>query len=138
MTDLRADGAAALDWAASYPERVGELPVLAQVEPGEIRARLPATAPEQPEPFANVLRDLDEVLLPGVTHWRHPRYFAYFATRSRPDEHDRGRSATGLGSAAPASRRGVIRARRALMEFLYLAAITVTHGYPNRPQIGDI
>ncbi len=82
MTDLRRDGAAALDWAARYLERVGELPVLAQVTPGEIRARLPTTAPEQPEPFANVLRDLDEVLLPGVTHWQHPRYFAYFATSS--------------------------------------------------------
>jgi aromatic-L-amino-acid decarboxylase len=59
---------------------VGELPVLAQVEPGEIRNRLPPTPPEQPEPFSAVLRDLDEVLLPGITHWQHPRYFAYFAT----------------------------------------------------------
>jgi aromatic-L-amino-acid decarboxylase len=81
-TDLRRDGAAALEWAARYLERVGELPVLAQVSPGEIRARLPATPPEDPEPFADVLRDLDEVLLPGITHWQHPRYFAYFATSS--------------------------------------------------------
>ena len=80
LTDLRSDGAAALEWAARYLERVGELPVLAQVQPGEIRAKLPASAPEQPEPFSAVLRDLDEVLLPGVTHWQHPRYFAYFAT----------------------------------------------------------
>ncbi|MBV9473225.1 MAG: aspartate aminotransferase family protein, partial [Solirubrobacterales bacterium] len=82
MSTLRADGPAALEWAASYLERVGELPVLAQVKPGEIRDRLPATAPEQPEPFADVLRDLDEILLPGTTHWQHPRYFAYFATSS--------------------------------------------------------
>jgi aromatic-L-amino-acid decarboxylase len=54
--------------------------VLAQVKPGEIRDRLPRTAPDEPEPFANVLRDLDEVLLAGITHWQHPRYFAYFAT----------------------------------------------------------
>jgi aromatic-L-amino-acid decarboxylase len=54
--------------------------VLAQVEPGEIRARLPSSPPEEPEAFEAVLRDLDEVLLPGVTHWQHPRYFAYFAT----------------------------------------------------------
>ena len=80
MTDLRTDGAAALEWAAGYLERVGELPVLAQVAPGEIRARLPTTAPDDGEPFATVLRDLDEILLPGVTHWQHPRYFAYFAT----------------------------------------------------------
>ncbi len=80
MTDLRRDGAAALEWAAQYLERVGELPVLAQVEPGEIRARLPGSPPSEPEPFDAVLRDLDEVLLPGITHWQHPRYFAYFAT----------------------------------------------------------
>jgi aromatic-L-amino-acid decarboxylase len=80
--DLRADGHAAIEWAASYLERVGELPVLAQVAPGEIRARLPAHAPDEPEPFADVLRDLDEVLLPGVTHWQHPRFFAYFACSS--------------------------------------------------------
>lgn len=80
--DLRAEGAAALDWAARYLERVHELPVLARTRPGEIRARLPASAPEDPEPFSAVLRDLDEVLLPGVTHWQHPRYFAYFATSS--------------------------------------------------------
>jgi aromatic-L-amino-acid decarboxylase len=78
--DLRSEGAAALDWAARYLDRVHELPVLARVAPGEIRARLPVSAPEEPEPFSAVLRDLDEVLLPGVTHWQHPRYFAYFAT----------------------------------------------------------
>ena len=82
MTDLRRDGAAALEWAAGYLERVAELPVLAQVAPGAIRARLPTSAPEQPEPFAAVLRDLDEVLLPGVTHWQHPRFFAYLASNS--------------------------------------------------------
>jgi aromatic-L-amino-acid decarboxylase len=76
---FREDGAAALEWAARYLERVGELPVLAQVEPGEIRARLPPSPPEQGEPFANVLRDLDEILLPGVTHWQSPRFFAYFS-----------------------------------------------------------
>ena len=81
-TDLREDGAAALEWAASYLERVGDLPVLAQVAPGDIRARLPRSAPEEGEPFATVLRDLDEILLPGITHWQHPRYFAYFATSS--------------------------------------------------------
>ena len=80
MTDLRGDGRAALEWAASYLERVGDLPVLAQVAPGEIAARLPDAAPEEGEPFAAVLRDLDEILMPGVTHWQHPRYFAYFAT----------------------------------------------------------
>ncbi len=82
---FREDGAATLEWVASYLERVGELPVRAQVEPGEIRARLPAAPPDAAEPFANVLRDLDEVLLPGLTHWQSPRFFAYFAsTGSEP------------------------------------------------------
>jgi aromatic-L-amino-acid decarboxylase len=76
---FREDGAAALEWAARYLEQVGDYPVLAQVAPGDIRARLPASPPEQGEPFANVLRDLDEILLPGITHWQSPRFFAYFA-----------------------------------------------------------
>ena len=79
---LREEGPAALEWAASYLERVGDLPVLAQVEPGTIRAALPTAAPEHGEPFSAVLRDLEEVLLPGVTHWQHPRFFGYFATSS--------------------------------------------------------
>ena len=82
---LREDGPAALEWAACYLEHVGELPVLSRVRPGEIRSRLPSSPPEQGEPFSAVLRDLDEVLLPGLTHWQHPRYFAYFAvTASEP------------------------------------------------------
>ena len=82
---FRDDGAAAVDWVASYLERVGELPVLAQVEPGELRAALPASPPETAEPFAAVLRDLDQVLLPAATHWQSPRFFAYFAnTGSEP------------------------------------------------------
>jgi aromatic-L-amino-acid decarboxylase len=76
---FRADGAAALEWAARYLEGVGDFPVLAQVEPGDIRRRLPASPPERGEPFANVLRDVDEILLPGTTHWQSPRFFAYFA-----------------------------------------------------------
>jgi len=79
---FREDGAAALEWAARYLERVGDFPVLAQVEPGDIRSRLPASPPEQGEPFADVLRDLDQILLPGITHWQSPRFFAYFANSS--------------------------------------------------------
>ncbi|TML78874.1 MAG: aminotransferase class V-fold PLP-dependent enzyme [Actinobacteria bacterium] len=79
---IREDGAAAVDWVARYLERVPELPVLAQVEPGEIRSRLPESAPEEGEPFDAVLRDLDEVLMPGITNWQHPRFFAYFAVTS--------------------------------------------------------
>ncbi len=80
--DFRAEGAAALEWVARYLERVPELPVLAQIEPGEIRSRLPAAPPEEAEPFSAVLQDLDDLLLPGLTHWQHPRFFAYFAVTS--------------------------------------------------------
>ena len=79
MSDFREDGRAAVDWVARYLEGVRDLPVLAQVEPGDIRSQLPASPPDEAEPFAAVLRDLDEILLPGITHWNHPRFFAYFA-----------------------------------------------------------
>jgi aromatic-L-amino-acid decarboxylase len=77
---FREDGAAALDWVARYLERVGELPVLAQVSPGEVRASLGAGPPRQGETFDAVLRDLDDKLVPGLTHWQSPRFFAYFST----------------------------------------------------------
>jgi aromatic-L-amino-acid/L-tryptophan decarboxylase len=80
--DFREDGAAALEWAADYLERVGDLPVLAQVRPGELSAQLPQSAPEQPEPFSDVLRDLDELLVPALTNWQSPRFFSYFAVTS--------------------------------------------------------
>jgi aromatic-L-amino-acid/L-tryptophan decarboxylase len=82
VSTFREDGADALEWATRYLERVGELPVLAQVEPGFVRSRLPASAPEQGEPFSAVLRDVDEILLPAMTHWQSPRYFAYFGISS--------------------------------------------------------
>jgi aromatic-L-amino-acid decarboxylase len=79
------DGYAAVDWTARYLERVDELPVLAQVAPGELSARLPESAPETAERFADVLRDLDELIVPALTNWQHPRFFAYFAvTASEP------------------------------------------------------
>jgi aromatic-L-amino-acid decarboxylase len=82
---FRDDGYAAVDWAASYLDRVADLPVLAQVAPGELSAKLPASPPESGEPFSNVLRDLDELILPALTNWQHPRFFAYFAiTASEP------------------------------------------------------
>ncbi len=82
---FREDGYAAVDWAARYLEHVDELPVLAQVDPGELTGRLPLVPPEHGEPFANVLRDLDELILPALTNWQHPRFFAYFAvTASEP------------------------------------------------------
>jgi aromatic-L-amino-acid/L-tryptophan decarboxylase len=82
---FREDLDAASAWVAAYLETSGERPVVAGVKPGEIRSKLPASPPERAEPFADVLRDLDEVIVPGLTLWNHPRFFAYFAnTGSEP------------------------------------------------------
>jgi aromatic-L-amino-acid decarboxylase len=80
LLSFRASAAAASDWVARFLERLPDLPVLAQVEPGEIRSRLPAAPPERGEPFTAVIEDLEKILLPGITHWNHPRFFAYFPT----------------------------------------------------------
>src|SRR5882762_1212699 len=80
--DLRRDGYATIDWAANYLENVRKYPVMAQVSPGDIAASLPERMPEKGEPFSSVLTDLDQVIMPGVTHWQHPRFFSYFATTS--------------------------------------------------------
>ncbi|TFV82842.1 aminotransferase class V-fold PLP-dependent enzyme [Blastococcus sp. CT_GayMR20] len=75
---FRQHGHEVVDWIADYWSRIGSFPVRSQVAPGEVRAGLPATAPEQGEPFSAVLADLDRVVLPGTTHWQHPRFFGYF------------------------------------------------------------
>ena len=76
--EFRRWGHAAIDWVARYMEQVGELPVLSQVEPGAIRSRLPEKPPVEGEPFSTVLRDLDEIIMPGITHWQSPNFFAFF------------------------------------------------------------
>ena len=82
---FRQDLDRAADWVDGYLARVGELPVAARVEPGQVRASLPSSPPEQPETFESMLADLDDLLLPGITHWNHPRFFAWFAnTGSEP------------------------------------------------------
>lgn len=69
----------AADWMADYLCGVGSLPVLAQVEPGEVRRLLPSAPPERGEDPARLLGDFRDVVLPGITHWNHPAFFAYFA-----------------------------------------------------------
>jgi glutamate/tyrosine decarboxylase-like PLP-dependent enzyme len=78
--EFRRAGHALVEWVAAYRERLadGRLPVQAQVRPGELIARLPDRAPEQGEPWEAILADLDALILPGITHWQHPRFFAYF------------------------------------------------------------
>ena len=76
--DFRRWGHAVVDWIAAYQQRVESLPVLSPVEPGQIRASLPADPPEQGEDFAAILGDVEEKILPGITHWQSPNFFAYF------------------------------------------------------------
>ena len=76
--EVRAALREAADWVASYLETVGERRVLARVNPGDIAATLPASAPAEGEPLDAILADLDRLILPGITHWNHPSFFAYF------------------------------------------------------------
>lgn len=76
--EFRRLGKQVVDWIADYYAGIEEHPVRSAVRPGEVREKLPARPPEHGEPFEAVLRDLDQVLLPGVTHWQHPGFFAYF------------------------------------------------------------
>ncbi len=76
--EFRRHGREVIDWIADYYEKLESLPVLSQVAPGEIRAGLPAEAPSTGQGFDGVLADLDRVILPGITHWQHPSFFAFF------------------------------------------------------------
>jgi aromatic-L-amino-acid/L-tryptophan decarboxylase len=75
---FRQYGRSVVDWIADYYERIETFPVLSQVKPGEIRQALPSEAPRSGEPFEAMLRDLDGILLKGITHWQSPNFFAYF------------------------------------------------------------
>lgn len=76
--EFRRYGRAVVDWIASYYEQVESLPVLAQVQPGQIRASLPAEPPLQGEAFETILSDVEDLILPGITHWQSPNFFAFF------------------------------------------------------------
>jgi len=76
--EFRRQGHALVDWIADYHSRVETFPVLSRVKPGEIRAQLPPDAPQQGEAFDQILSDIDRVVLPGITHWQSPNFFAYF------------------------------------------------------------
>lgn len=82
--EFRRQGHAAIDWIADYWAGLDELPVLSQVSPGDVRRSLPVSPPEIGEPFDAVLADLDTLVVPGLTHWQHPRFFAYFPANSSP------------------------------------------------------
>jgi aromatic-L-amino-acid/L-tryptophan decarboxylase len=76
--EFRKFGHQLIDWIADYREHVGDLPVRSAAEPGALRAQLPAAPPSQPEPFHEIFKDLDQMILPGLSHWQHPSFFGYF------------------------------------------------------------
>ena len=76
--EFRRHGKALIDWIADYYERIEEFAVLSQAQPGEIRRALPPSAPQHGEPFEHLLRDVQNLILPGITHWQSPNFFAYF------------------------------------------------------------
>lgn len=82
--EFRARGKDAANWAADYHAGLRERPVRAQTRPGEILAALPLSAPDTAEPIDDILADLDSTIMPGMTHWQHPRFFAYFPANAAP------------------------------------------------------
>ena len=76
--EFRAEGHRLVDWVADYLERVGELPVFPPIEPGWVRSQLPPHPPEHGEAWDDVVADLDRVVVPGLTHWQSPNFFAFF------------------------------------------------------------
>jgi len=82
--EFRRYGRAVVDWIADYYENIESYPVLSRVQPGEIRATLPPEPPLHGEPFEDLLKDVSELLLPGITHWQSPNFFAYFPANSSP------------------------------------------------------
>jgi len=82
--DFRKRGRDAADWAADYHLNLRDRPVRAQTKPGEIIAQLPKSAPDTAESIDAILNDLEQTIMPGMTHWQHPRFFAYFPANAAP------------------------------------------------------
>ena len=78
--EFRRVGHELIDWIADYFDNIDELPVLAAIEPGDLKAKLPTSAPLQGESMETIIADLDRLIVPALTHWSHPSFFAYFAT----------------------------------------------------------
>jgi len=78
VEEFRMRGYQAVDWICDYMENIEKMPVLSTVKPGEIRAQLPSHPPKSGEPFDQIFKDVTEIILPGVTHWQSPNFFAFF------------------------------------------------------------
>ena len=95
--EFRRYGHRLVDWIADYRQQVGTRPVMAQVAPGDVKKQLPAAPPDQPEPFDRVLADLDRLVVPGLSHWAHPRFFGYFPSNGELSSVLGDLASTGLG-----------------------------------------
>ncbi len=84
IIEFRQHGHELIDWIADYYESIHKYPVKAKVSPGEILNKLPESPPELNEPFARIFDDFQKAILPGITHWQHPSFFAYFPANSSP------------------------------------------------------
>ena len=82
--EFRKHGHALIDWIGDYWDRIEDLPVESSVSPGSVRELLPSEAPQKGEPFADLIRDLDEIVMPGITHWQHPSWFSFFPANASP------------------------------------------------------
>lgn len=80
--EFRRNGHQLIDWIADYRAHVRDLPVRSPLEPGAVRAKLPASPPIKPEPFDDIFQDLDSIIVPGLSHWQHPSFFGYFPSNS--------------------------------------------------------
>ena len=80
--EFRRQGHRMIDWLADYQQRIESFPVLSRARPGEVRAALPAAAPETGESFDDVMRDVEQIILPGITHWQSPNFYAYFPSNN--------------------------------------------------------
>lgn len=76
--EFRRNGYALIDWIADYLAHTERYPVLSQLKPGDVYGALPTAAPEQGEPFEAMIADVDRIIMPGITHWQSPSFFAFF------------------------------------------------------------
>lgn len=96
--EFRKFGHQLIDWIADYRAGVAERPLLSGVKPGDIKSQLPADAPREAERFEDILADVRRIILPGLSHWQHPGFFAYFPANSLPSSVLGDCLATGLGT----------------------------------------
>src|ERR1700722_2850469 len=95
--EFRKAGHQLVDWIADYRANVADFHVMARTAPGEIRAQLPSSPPDNPESFDAIFRDLEKIILPGLSHWQHPSFFGYFPSNGELSSVLGDYASTGLG-----------------------------------------